>query len=536
MYRVLIADDEYLSRFVLKTIISKKIKNLEIVGEAENGRQAIEQNRELKPDLIIMDIKMPGINGIDATREIIKEFPDVSVLILTAYDNFDYIKQALDLGVKGYILKPVKEEEVIEKVYKVIKDIDERANKSDFKEQVETKIKVVKPLIENELISCFVSGNFDIDKVKNYINFLQVEIKAGYFMLISPGQSFSKSIDDAIRARIIKDKICTIAENHLPLMKRCYFGNSIGSTIIVFFPVKSEDSANEIYKEAVMIGNEIKSRIKVIEEVDVAVGIGSLYPEIENLYKGYDEANFALRKAIKAKKVLLFGNVDDDNAEDYQVKYPNELENKLVDQIKIGNMDNARQLTGEVIENIVSSNYKLESIKEGLTEFITVLKRTALKAGANPGNFGSVAIILELSDLNDLEEINLWCKKNIYSLLDLIGNKCGKNREIVNTVFDYINRHYNKDITLDSVAGEVGISPQYLSKIFKEKYGSNFIDYITKKRMEYAVELLSGNEISIKEVSKSAGYADPNYFCKIFKKETGYTPKQYRGQKITGEA
>lgn len=116
MIKLMIVDDEYLSRFALRTLISKKISGIEIIGEAENGRQAIELNRKLRPEIIIMDIKMPGISGIDASMEIINEFPETNILILTAYDNFGFIKRALDIGVKGYILKPIKEAEVIDKL------------------------------------------------------------------------------------------------------------------------------------------------------------------------------------------------------------------------------------------------------------------------------------------------------------------------------------------------------------------------------------------------------------------------------------
>jgi two-component system, response regulator YesN len=537
MYRVLIVDDEYLSRFVLKTIISKRINNLEleIAGEAENGRQAIEMNRKLRPDIIIMDIKMPGINGIDATKEIINEFPDVSVLILTAYDNFDYIKRALDLGVKGYILKPVKDEDVVEKVNKVIRDIDERVNKSDFKEQVENKIKVIKPLIENELISSFISGNFDIEKVDNYINFLQVEIKSGYFMLISPGLGFSRDINESIRNRIMKDKIYGIAEKHLPLMKRCYFGNYIGNTVIAFFPVKHENITDEVYRESVLIGEEIKNRIKIMADIDVAVGIGNVYSGIQNLSRSYNEANYALKNAITEKKVVYFGSMEVKDSAEPQAKYPIELENTFIDQIKIGNFDKARQIAADIIAYIMDGNCKIDFIKECLTEFITVLKRAAYKTGVKLSSEGGSEIILELSGLSDLEDVNLWCKRNIYNLIDAIENKPGRNKDVINKAFEYINRHFTKDITLESVADDVGISPQYLSKMFKEGYGANFIDYITKKRVEYAQQLLADNSVNIKNISKVVGYGDPNYFCKIFKKDTGFTPKQYRARNTSGE-
>lgn len=534
MYSVLIADDESLARSVIKTIISKNICGLEVVGEAENGRQAIEMNRTLKPDIIIMDIKMPGINGIDASKDILVEFPNVSILILTAYDNFDYIKRALDLGVKGYILKPVKEDELVLKVNKVISEFDDIINNSGVKEEIESKIKVVRPLIENELISSFVSGNFNIEKANNYLNFLQIEIASGYFMLISSGQSISRDINENIRLRIFKDKMYNVAQNHLNMMKKCYFGNCVGNTIIAFFPVKAGENEYDTYKEAILIGGEIKSRMKVIENIDVAIGIGNVYSGIQNLNKSYNEANFALKMASIGSKVIHFGNLDEKNWQDSQIRYPIELENKLIEQIKIGNMENARELADNIVSSIISSTCKVDYIKECLIELFTVLKRNVIKLGADLYNLGYSRIVNELNALNDIDEIYLWCKTNTNNLLDMIENKSGNSKEVIGKALEYINRYFARHITLESVADELGISPQYLSKIFKETYGSNFIDYITTKRMEYAEELLSKKDADIKEVSKAVGYGDTHYFCKVFKKCTGLTPKQFQVQKIIG--
>lgn len=535
MFKALIVDDEYLSRFVLKTIINKKISSLKIAGEAENGRQAIEKSRELKPDLIIMDVKMPGINGMDAANEILNEFPDISILILTAYDNFEYIKRALDLGVKGYILKPVKEEDVVEKVNKVLGDIGERVNKVGIKEQIENKFKVIKPLIESELISSFISGNFDVDKVENYISFLQEEITSGYFMLVSPGQNYSRDINESIRNRILKEKILNIAGNHLPLMKKCYFGNSIGSTVIAFFPVNQVNTSMETCREAIMIGEELRSRIKLMADVDAAIGIGSVCTGIQNFAESYNEASLALKKAVREKTVVYFGDLASEEYAGKEELYPLELEDRLIDYIRIGNMEKAGETADDILLHVLNGNNRLEVIKECLTGFVSVLKRTARKAGVTSGITSSTGMLAELNVLNDIEEIDVWCKRTVRGILKLIEGKTGKSKEIVDNAFSYINKNFTKDITLESVADEIGISPQYLSKLFKEKYGSNFIDYITKKRVEYAGRLLARSSANIKEISKAAGYGDPNYFCKLFKKVTGLTPKQYKLQKVTGE-
>lgn len=536
MYRMMIVDDECLSRYVFKTLVSRNIKNIQIVGEAENGRQAIEMNRKLKPDIIIMDIKMPGINGIDASREIINEFPKTRILILTAYDNFDYIKSALDIGVKGYILKPVKEEEAVEKINKVIKDIEESNSKGDFKEYVEKNIKVVRPFIESELISSFIIGSFDIDKVKSYISFLQEKIEAGYFMLISPGNSYSKNINESLRNKIIKDKVYSVAEKFLPLMRKCFFGNCIGNTVVVFFPVEEDFVQKDITEEAVIISNDIKRKIKVIEHVDVGIGIGRVYTKIEKLYKSYNEANYALQKAVCEKKIVHFDSVvKEEPPNDLHRGYSLKMESNFIEQIKIGNIKKAKSLVDDIISGIMNNNTNISTIREYIGEFIMVLKRAISEMGFSVKLSSTSGILFELGNLTQLEEIEVWCRRIIYDILEQIDNSDNRSMGIIRKVFEYVNKNYYREITLDLVAQEVGLTPQYLSKMFKEKYGTNFIDYVTKKRIEYAEELLKNDKRSIKEISKLVGYEDSNYFCKLFKKDKGLTPKQYRMQKTIGE-
>lgn len=531
MYRLMIVDDEYLARYSLSKLILREFDNIEIVGDPENGRQAIEQNRSLRPDIIIMDINMPGINGIDASMQIISEFPQTNILILTAYDSFDYIKRALDIGVLGYILKPVKETEVVEKIKKLINEIEQRSNKCDFVELVEAKIKVVKPFMEKEIVMAFATGNFDEIKMERYIDFLQEDIKAGYFMLISSGQHYSNEINDSIRNSILKEKTMNILTRHLPLMKKCLFGRIHGDTIVVFIPVDMKCPNAEVLNEAVMIGQEISRKLKLIGNIDATVGIGMAHSELHNFYKSYNEAAIALKKTGSKKPVVHFQLLNQEINEKPH-EFPHELENKLIDQIKSGCADQARKYVDDILIYILTRNDNPDILKEYAIEFITILKRAISKLGVNLSEY--TVKIKELMSLDSIEEIELWCKYNAYNLIEKVEKCSNKGYDIINKVIEYICINFNKNITLESVADEIGLTPQYLSKIFKEKYGINFIDFITQKRMEYAEKLLRESEKNIKEIGKLSGYEDSNYFCKIFKKEMGTSPKQYRTKAIAG--
>lgn len=531
LYKLLIADDEHLSRFVVKTIISKNIKDIEVIGEAENGRQAIEQNKLLRPDIIIMDIKMPGINGIDAAKSILSEYEDVQIIMLTAFDNSDYLKTAMDLGIKGYILKPVKAEEVTEKLNKAIKEIEDKSNKMSSSEEAENKIRSIKPVLESELINSLISGN--INKAQNIVDFLKLEVKQGFFMLISYSQEYLK-ISNIKDYKIIKDKIFAVVENHLPILKKSYVTSGVGSLIVAFFPIDDGNKDGNINAEAMKIGEEIKSRIKIIKGIDTAIGIGNAYTGLDNLGKSFFEANIAYRIGYKEGKVVLFGAIKEECVIS-GIRYPFEHEVRIIEQIRLGNMTKTMEIINEALAYVINANYRLDYIKECLIELITMVKRTGAQLGVNFNVFFTEAVMLELIEISDIDEIKAWSKVKLVEILDVIESKAIKNREIINRAFEYINSHFTRDITLESVANDIGISPQYLSKIFKETYGTNFIDYITNKRLEYAKELLLNNRINIKDVSSAVGYGDQYYFCKIFKRDVGLTPKQFRLQKFSGE-
>lgn len=537
MYKLMIVDDEFLSRFVVKSLIQKKFKNIEIVAEPENGRQAIEYSLRCKPDIIIMDIKMPGLNGIEASRVILNEFPDTKILILTAYDNFNYVKEALDLGIKGFLLKPINEEEVIQSIQKLINEMQKQKRHSDQDDTMEEKMRTVRPLIENELVSAFITGEVDDKKIESYRELLKEnDFNSGFFMLITPAYHYLRKVDREISFKGIREKIFEAVSNHPLVLNKCLFGNKMGSTIVVFHTMKKDHSDIVLIREVLAIGNELTKRIQTLAKIDTAIGIGNVYGGFGNLCKSYHEANLALKRALKTGGVVHYNKIQADTIPYANIEYPMEFETLIVEQLKLGKTESAKETACEFIYHVMSNNGNIEVVKESLSVFITVLKRTVVNSGTTFNQYCKSNMVMELGNLKEQEEIAVWSKRCMFNLIEHIQNKDDITSKLIGRVIDYINKHFSNEITLNQIADEVGLSPQYLSKIFKENYGTNFIDYITKKRIEHAEELLVSSGKSIKEISGLVGYEDPNYFSRIFKKDTGCTPRQFRLQKAMGES
>lgn len=530
----MIVDDEALARYALKMLISKSFSNLEIVGEAENGKQAIEMCADLLPHIILMDVKMPGINGIDASQEILTHYPDTKILILTAYDNFSYVQDALNIGVVGYLLKPIKKNEIVSKINDIVEGINQNKEKKVQSEHIGNKIKVVKPYIERELISAFASGSVEIEEIKSYINFLQEDIQAGYFMLINLETNYSLHINDAIRNKIHKVKVFDVITKSLNLLKRYLVGNSIGSLIVIFFPVDPILSDNLVMNEAIIIANEIKRKVKIIAKLEVSIGIGNCYTEIEDFRKSYNEATYAMNQAMQDIGVLHYSHLNRDFSEDI-IQYPIKSENELLEQLRLGNIDKSRELVKNIMEELLNQNSDLILIKEYVSQLIIMVKRTVAHIKGGNKQFENAGTLIELNNLFELEEIKLWSICTINLAIDRIeAFKAKKASSALNRIHEFINSNFYKDLTLEIVATEVDLSRQYVSKIFKEEYGMNFIDYVTLKRIDVAKELLKLGNRNIRDISFKAGYVDPNYFCRIFKKVTGVTPKEFRASTLKG--
>ncbi|AOT72706.1 response regulator [Geosporobacter ferrireducens] len=340
---VLLADDEYLEREALKIIIHEGMQDVEIVGEASSGREAVALHATLKPYIIFMDIKMPGIDGIQATEIIKKENPHVVIIIITAYDEFSLAQKAIKAGADDYILKPARPQEILAVINKY-RHTAKMIKMNDITEK------------EIEMFGLLKKG--DYYRFKKALNDIIPEIAAA-----------EKHDVDSFRSRLIQ----WIAE---------------------------------IFK--------------------ISHGLSHKQEKLINL-QFYSTYELGAQKNIEA-----------------MIQWFNGLMEKLYD------------------------------------------------------------VVFREKEMNLNKELEI--------------------------ILNYIEKNYHKGITLEDVAKHVGLSPFYLSKLFKKQVGINFIEYVTKKKIEKAKDLLIHTNMPVINIALELGFHEPNYFSKVFKKVEGITPSQYRDQ------
>lgn len=531
MYKMIIADDESFVRDAFKMVINKYFPQIRIVAEAQTGREAIERASEYSPHLMIMDVKMPGINGLQAISEIKKINPETRFIVLTAYDYFKYAKEALSLSVDEYILKPARKERIIESVGKVLGIIEEVKSKKNQELELKERLSNVLPVLESEFALSMVFGDVERINQMDYPKLLGKSFDAGYSMVLdfNIAESKSRGMLKSLLISKVRDLLIMFFNARVGY---CIISPVFSSRIAVFFP---EDGINDI-EEIRMISIDLaKSLIKKIQdelEIMPLVGIGSLHRGIGGLIESYNEANLA----VSSKKQLV-SHVDDIEIKKLDISYSLKLERQLCEKIRQNDKDDAMETFKELYFSI--NTWETRDITNKMCELMVVLTRIPLEfemeSAAN--RFFDDIERKKLLMFETKQEVYEWCASKIQQLVNHLADSKTTNTEddVILSAARFIETNYMHEITLEDVAKAVNVSPYYLSKLFKSQMSQNFIDFLTDLRVDAAKKRIPDSNVSIKEICYEVGYNDPNYFTRVFKKVTGQTPLEYRqANKSTG--
>lgn len=522
MYKILIADDEGIVTDSLQFIIEKNFGSECRVVIAKNGRQAIEMAEQFQPDIALLDIQMPGINGLKAMEEICAQNPKVKTMVLTAYDNFDYAKEALRLGAIDYLMKPINKKLIVERLTSIMHDIDRERKKRSDDLQIREKMEAVIPIIENGFIISLIIQNEYKDSGEQYRRLLNLEENYGSIMALEWGEwtedgSMTNPVGSGVRAHKYYGKMSELMKVYF----RACVSNIMGNKIVCVIP--SSEPRME-YEDRIRMIEKARSLVTSLKNevgIEFKAGIGSVR-SWEAMFDSYQEALNALRHG--KRKVT---HIDDLIVRDTREKQQQVMEQVVLKAVAGGMEHDVRQeatvFAGWMLKN---KNCSFESARLQLTEVLLLARRTVQEQGSEcPRGEETLDMLLSAKDGEELRQ------RFVTAMVELAKAVVIKNQEsdgIITKAQEHIRQNFQKDLSLEEVAQSAGISPYYFSKLFKEETGMNFTEYLTGLRMEKAKQLLSNQKLSIKQVCVDSGYANPNYFSRIFKKWTGITPTEFR--------
>lgn len=526
MYRIMIADDEGIMRESLKSIISKNFEETCEVLAVKSGRDAIEQFEAFRPDIVFMDIQMPGINGIEALREIRKINANILCYVLSAYDKFDYAQEAISLGVERYLMKPINKKTMISALEEAIRKVEQTRRQRSDRLRIQEKLETIIPVVENGFVSSILiqDGGQNTDY---YRQLLDVTQEHGYVMVIRFGTEYQNGrlispVGVAVRVRDVYQELCAVIKTYF----HCCVGAVVSDSVAVIVPAEMQQMT---YEERILVIEKARGMINRLEErinARFRVGIGRV-KRIRDLRTSYQEA----LQALNQSRGRVIHNDDITRHGVYKEDFPAEVEEEMFRQLLKGDMNGMYREANHFFD-WMQKHYpeSVNNIRLKVLEFVLRAECDAFHAGALDYGFEDRKDYLsEVTDFKTLEEIRRWFLDKMAEVCLSIRNREEKQSEsAVEKAMNYIQSNYSRDISLDDVSKEVNISPYYFSKLFKEESGENFIEYLTRIRMEKAKEMLKNPELSIKEIGAACGYADSNYFSRIFKKHMDMTPREYR--------
>lgn len=527
MYRIMLADDEGIVTDSLKYIIEQEYPGQFEIETAKTGRAVIELAESFRPDIAFMDIQMPGINGIDAMREIQRNNPAIVFIVLSAYDRFMYAKEAISLGVLEYLNKPFNKTVITEVLERAIKCIDDRREQHRNDLIIKEKMENVIPVIESGFIYSILFREYFEEDVNRYRELLDIHTSYCFMMALVFGDSqegnhMTNAVGSSIRLsennHVIRDIIKETFD--------CFVGNIMSNKIPVCVPHENRSMDYNARVDLIDSCRSLGNRLNKECGISFRIGIGEVVPFTDAMESYQD----GLRALINSTGRV--GHVDDlPLSVDYAENYPIAVEKRMFEELRNGHFDECMQASNEFfgwMEQTYTGD--MNNIRLKVLEFAMRAETESHLAGGMTYRFSERADYLPaVMNASSLEELKKW-------YLDRIGDACHdamskrteKSNDIIENAKRYIDENYNKDVSLDDISRSMNISPYYFSKLFKEKTGENFVEFLTGVRISKAKEMLALPDRTMKEICMEVGYSDPNYFSRIFKKVVGIPPTEYR--------
>lgn len=525
--KVLVVDDEYMVRGLLKRCIDWKELGMEIVGEASCAQEALELVDRLNPDVIYTDICMPYMDGIELSRLVFEKYPDIKIIILTGYEEFEYAKKSVKLGIADFLLKPINDDEIRKSALKIKEKIKSERTHSDEYKRLKMLLEENRPYLKEKFLNEFIQGEMSANEISEKQAYFNLNFDSDLFQVAfleaeQPGAGINQGAEQKLLLRMQCMEAVRQYFRNDPLIM-VFFDNT--QRIVILNTDADIDFTECCETLRIMLANKIKCL--------VSIGIGNRCKGWENIRQTCSEAFYALSYSAVLGKNQVIGY----SAVDLSQKKRLGMQSKLFDEfefcLKAGLAEKAVELFNASCEGISpDSGNAVENIwvlaSNVISEILSVINETGLKIGdvfeEDDEPFKRVFRICSLPEMKEYMASVIF---RTAALLEKL--KLKKVNKTISEIKDYISGNISApDLSLSSIAARFYLNPSYLSRIFKQGTGQTFIEYLTKARMELAVRLLSQTDLKAYEIAERIGIQDPHYFSISFKKYTGRSFNDYR--------
>lgn len=522
MLQVMIVEDNAIYRYAIKSIIQWEDYGFELTTEAINGKQAFDYIQERHYDLVITDISMPEMNGLDLIQQTKQLYPAIKFVALSSFDEFKFVKEAMKLGAEDYLLKHDLETESLIKVL----------------EQVKSTILKDKEKLANAHASDVHLSNFSIRKlilgehmpdheINQALSYIQNKLRRPPYrvhLLHINANKYEEVAADSMLSKARMNFVDSIAQEH----ENVYSIALSEQKVVVIQSFPHEKSESRIGQAARELADRFILNAKSIH-LSVSVGISQMGMNISDIPSLYQQAEANVFQKIYADKERIFSFHESQGTSSPEVNLHHALMAQLALAFKSEDMSVIEDKVSYIFDTIKSSRLDMKNVTRLLFDLFALLPVVAAerKMMLNSMNHWHDVLLDSLENLEPIREIKeyfLSCCRQIFGHKEVTQSY----RKDIQLARDYIHAHYNENISVADISRVLNLSPNYLSKLFRSETGIRIVEYINQYRIEAAKKLLRETNLKVYEVGEKTGFQETSYFCKVFKEITGITVSEYR--------
>ncbi len=535
MYKAILVDDEEEVRSGIATIIDWGKSGFFVPRQAENGREALDLIEEDVPDVVITDITMPLMNGLELASVIRERFPTVKTAILTGFDDFRFAQQAIHYGVAEYLLKPVLPSDIDSLLAKLKTQLDNEAAEREDMDRLRSVYQAAQPILREKYLSSLVCGSAGTHRPWEGSPDLRVNLHGGPISAaairvddpIPEGSAFA-GVNSALAPIAVLDTARDVL-NRLGAGEAFLHEGSVA--VLLGF---DQETPQAVENKVIQVLEEIRQTVEKFHKFTVTIGLGGVISAPDRIRECYGAALTALEYRIVTggNRVICHRDIELGPAE--TLSFDEGRERVFASLLKFGSAK-------EVTDGIDLQFHDLSQMRAAPTdqrlfflELFAAIARVARAYGLEPQDMLGAGQdpYAQLTGLDTPEKARKW-----FTALSLAINRRirgihqASGKSILGKAREYIQAHYaDDDLTAQKLADHLHISASYLNMIFKKEAGESFLKHLVRVRLEAASSLLAGSDLKTAEIAERIGYPDINYFSYFFKKHYGVSPREYRNQ------
>lgn len=507
VYRILIADDEPIESTALELLLRNTFQRIDVLPSVSDGVALISSIKANEPDIVIVDINMPGLSGLDALDIVRSQYPQMKVILHSAYSEFEYAKHALALGAFDYIVKPVQKPAFVDLMKRVFDVLDRERETKTSEENIQQLAGEVNRLVENDLMSSILLGNISEHTARLFRQAFSRKYEGGFMVTVRIAGSGVKVWTSHQTDKLIGDmnQICVC------------MGKTYHSELILFL-IPGEGIGASNY-------HEWAKSLFSIEKEPLIYGVSAWKYDLDEL-----------PDARKESESILIGKKDPgvyffEDMEPVRLYNPFSGEEKrLAGLLLAGKKEECFREVRELLRTAAAQGMPLPPLQVYTAYFLIFVYDQTINGLSHSFYIENQlqTAFKELLSCDGFDKLGESLCAALEQFYDMLQSPVNKAREYVNKGIFYIRKMYGQNISLEDIAQLVGISPFYLSRLLKQELDKSFVEVLTEVRITEALKLLPDQTKTIREISEEVGYFNTNYFYKVFKKHTGMTVGEIR--------